>query len=99
MDDLSEGTITVQTTEDFTPKNGDDRTVYISGDAREVLQRLYAEAGEPSRARIKGAQDVHKILSYHGQTCPFRSDSSAKEMPLTSPFSTFSGAFRAWLPC
>jgi hypothetical protein len=63
MDDLSEGTITVQTTEDFTPKNGDDRTVYISGDAREVLQRLYAEAGEPSRARIKGAQDVHKMCT------------------------------------
>ena len=41
--DLNEGTITVQTTEDFTPKNGDDRTIYLSGDALEVLRRLHKD--------------------------------------------------------
>jgi integrase len=43
--DLGEGTITIQETRDFTPKNGDERTIYVSGDALAVLRRRFEESG------------------------------------------------------
>lgn len=93
---LDEGTITVQDTPDFTPKTGDERMIYVGGDASKVLRRLYVEAGEP------GADLV--FPGFHGEKMDkdylskrFRFFRDLAKMPTTLRFHSTRHTYASWL--
>lgn len=57
---LSSGFVTVRASEGFETKSGHERSVYVTGEAREVLQRLYArradEAGDLVFTAVSGGK-------------------------------------------
>lgn len=93
---LAERAITVQDTPDFTPKNGDERVIYVSGDALKVLQRLHVEAGEPDTGLVfpafhRGKLDVHYLSKR------FRFFRDLAKLPKNLNFHSTRHTYASWL--
>lgn len=90
---FDEGTITVQETDDFTPKSGDERVIYISGDALEILRRRFEEDSEGLvfEAFQGGKLDIH----YLGKR--FRYFADLAKLPKGKNFHSTRHTYASWL--
>lgn len=94
--DFGEGTITIQETEDFRPKNGDERVIYVTGDALAMLERRYAAAGEPARSLVFIGTRGEKInKDYLGKRFRFFRDLA--KLPKKLNFHSTRHTYASWL--
>lgn len=94
--DHKERTITVQDTPDFTPKNGDERVIYVSGDALATLRKQYEQAGEPNDGLVFPGYNGGKITKdYLGKQFGFFRDLA--KLPKALHFHSTRHTYASWL--
>lgn len=94
--DLEGGTISVKATTDFRPKSGNERVIYFSGEAREVLDRRNRERGSEEDSLVIPGLNGGKING-HYLAKRFRFFRDLAKLPKHLHFHSTRHTYASWL--